>query len=316
MDWNNLIADENRILTKHFTSGRSGAKINKVILHHNGGNLSIAGCYNVWQTRAASAHYQVDSNGRIGQLVHDKDTAWHAGNWNANITSIGIEHADISSNPWRISDACLESGAHLTAAVCKAYGLGRPEFGKNVFGHKQFSATACPASLMGNQQSAYMSRAQAWYDAMVNGTSAPNTSTGNTSNSTTTTTQKNFGDRAWTGPKVVKEWQRQLGCSDVDGKISGQTTYNANKVQWAITVSPAENWKSGSIMVKKLQTFLNNKGYNVGSDGADGHMGHNTVKALQRYLNDKNGANIDVDGYYGNNTSKAVCAALDKNLFK
>lgn len=142
-DWNTLEADENRILTTHYTEGRNGAKINKVIIHHNGGNLSIAGCYSVWQTRPASAHYQVDQNGRIGQLVWDTNTAWHAGNWNANITSIGIEHADISSNPWSCSEATIDNGAHLVAAVCKYYGLGRPEWGKNLFGHSDFCSTAC-----------------------------------------------------------------------------------------------------------------------------------------------------------------------------
>ncbi|MEX3505479.1 N-acetylmuramoyl-L-alanine amidase [Corynebacterium sp. LK2510] len=166
-NWTTLEADENRILTKHYTKGRTGRKIDKVIIHHNAGNLTIPGIYQVWQTRPASAHYQVDSNGRIGQLVWDSNTAWHAGNWDANTTSIGIEHADISSNPWRISDACLEEGAHLTAAVCKYYGLGRPQWGKNVFGHKDFSPTECPASLAGSQHGAYMARAQYWYDHMT-----------------------------------------------------------------------------------------------------------------------------------------------------
>ncbi|KMY23620.1 N-acetylmuramoyl-L-alanine amidase [Actinobaculum suis] len=172
-NWNTLEADENRILAKHYTAGRGGRSINKVIIHHNAGNLTIPGIYEVWQTRQASAHYQVDSQGRIGQLVWDSDTAWHAGNWDANTTSIGIEHADISSNPWRISDACLEEGAHLTAAVCKYYGLGRPQWGKNVFGHKHFSPTECPASLAGTQHAAYMARAQYWYDQMTGTTPTP-----------------------------------------------------------------------------------------------------------------------------------------------
>ena len=122
-NWATLEADENRLMNKHYTKGRNGRIINKVIIHHNAGNLTIKSIWDVWQTRQASAHYQVDSNGRIGQLVWDRDTAWHAGNWDANTTSIGIEHADISSKPWRISEACLEEGAHLTAAVCKYYGL-------------------------------------------------------------------------------------------------------------------------------------------------------------------------------------------------
>ena len=171
-NWENIEADENLILTKHFTPGRAGT-INKIVLHHNAGNLTIRGCYNVWQDREASAHYQVQSDGRIGQLVWDKDTAWHAGDFNANATSIGIEHADCQSSPWMISDACLENGAHLVAALCKYYKLGRPTWMKNVFPHNHFSSTECPASIAGSQNAAYMKRAQEWYDAMMKGSSAP-----------------------------------------------------------------------------------------------------------------------------------------------
>ncbi|MDK8300961.1 MAG: N-acetylmuramoyl-L-alanine amidase, partial [Actinomycetaceae bacterium UMB1218B] len=145
----------------------------KVIIHHTAGNLTIRGCYDVWQSRPASAHYQVQTDGTIGQLVWDRDTAWHAGNFAANTTSIGIEHADVSSNPWAVSEACLDNGAHLVAAVCKFYGLGRPAWGKNVFGHKDFIPTACPASLAGSQHTAYMARAQSWYDQMTGNTPAP-----------------------------------------------------------------------------------------------------------------------------------------------
>ena len=166
-NWDKLEADENLILNTHYTPGRAGRKINKVVLHHNGGNLSIRGCYDVWQTREASAHYQVDARGRIGQLVWDTDTAWHAGDYDANCTSIGIEHADISTSPWRISDATLDNGAHLVAAICKAYGLGRPQYGRNVFFHRDFSPTECPASIAGSQRDAYMRRAQEWYDRMT-----------------------------------------------------------------------------------------------------------------------------------------------------
>ena len=172
-NWNTLEADVDLIMNKHYTKGRNGRRIDKVIIHHNAGNLSIRGCYDVWQSRPASAHYQVQSDGRIGQLVWDRDTAWHAGNWNANTTLIGIEHADVSSSPWKVSEACLEAGAHLVAAICRYYKLGRPQWGKNVFGHKNFSSTECPASLAGSQHKAYMARAQYWYDHMTGTKPAP-----------------------------------------------------------------------------------------------------------------------------------------------
>lgn len=172
-NWNTLEADIDLIMNKHYTPGRNGRRIDKVIIHHNAGNLSIKGCYDVWQTRQASAHYQVQTDGKIGQLVWDRDTAWHAGNWHANTTSIGIEHADISSKPWKVSEACLDNGAHLVAAICRYYKLGCPTWGRNVFGHRHFSSTACPASLAGSQHTTYMARAQYWYDHMNGKTAAP-----------------------------------------------------------------------------------------------------------------------------------------------
>lgn len=88
-NWNRLEADINLIMNKHYTPGHDGNRITKIVVHHNCGNLTTRGCYDVWQNREASAHYQVEGNGTIGQLVWDSDTAWHAGNWEANATSIG-----------------------------------------------------------------------------------------------------------------------------------------------------------------------------------------------------------------------------------
>lgn len=172
-NWDTLDADKNLILDKHYTPGRDGARINKIILHHNAGNLTGEQVYNVWQNRQASAHYQVDRNGTISQHVWDSDTAWHAGSWGANTSSIGIEHANSIGIDGPLTTETLENGAHLTAAICKYYGLGRPTWGVNVFGHRQFSPTACPGHIMGDQNSTYMARAQAWYDTMTGNTPAP-----------------------------------------------------------------------------------------------------------------------------------------------
>lgn len=173
MDWTNLNADVTKLMNVHFTPGREGRTIDKIVIHHNGGDLSIDQIWNVWQTREASAHYQVESSGRIGQLVNDWDTAWHAGDWDANLTSIGIEHADDSTDPWHVSDAAVDAGAHLVAALCKAYSLGRPEWMHNVFPHSHFTSTSCPASLAGDQNGIYMAKAQAYFDGTDVPQSAP-----------------------------------------------------------------------------------------------------------------------------------------------
>lgn len=170
MDWTNLIADEDWWLDKHYTPGRGGRRIDKTIIHHNAGRLSLKGCYDVWQTRPASAHYQVDVDGRIGQYVHDWDTSWNAANTDANQTSIAIEHANSTTPDSPVTGATLESGAHLVAAVHRRYDLGRPAWLVNVFPHNHYTSTGCPGHLAGSQNAAYMARAQAWYDAIGSGT--------------------------------------------------------------------------------------------------------------------------------------------------
>lgn len=173
MDFRNLRADVELYISKHFTPGRCGRRIEFVGIHHTAAvGLTVRGCYGVWQARPASAHYLVQSDGVIGQLVRDGDTAWALGDFDANCRSVNIEHADNGANPWTVSEACLDSGAHLVAALCHAYGLGRPVWGRNVRPHKAFAATACPGELAGSQRDAYMARAQHYYDLMAAGSAA------------------------------------------------------------------------------------------------------------------------------------------------
>lgn len=179
-NWLTLDADVNCIMKKHFTRGRGGKSIEFVGIHYDYGNPTVEEVYGWWQEREASAHYQVEDGGRIGQLVWDANTAWALGNFDANQRSINIEHANRSDGT--VSEACLDNGAHLTAAICKYYGLGRPEWLKNVFPHKYFSSTSCPGQLYGSQKQAYIERAQYWYDQMC-GTAQESTNAGSGSTS-------------------------------------------------------------------------------------------------------------------------------------
>lgn len=232
MDFAGLHADRDRILTKHFTPGRSGKPISCVVLHYNDGDLSIDGCYDTWQTRPASAHYQVQSDGLVGQLVWDGNTAWHAGDWDANCRSIGIEHANRGDS---LTDECIESGAHLVAAICVYYKLGRPQWGVNVFPHNHFSSTDCPGPLREgtSYHDRYMARAVEWYDAMASG-SQPGPLPGGGPNEAAK--QQNewwddaLGDIRYTGPKMIRAMQAQRGTKE-DGVLSGQSEYNRRVVQ-------------------------------------------------------------------------------------
>ncbi|WP_307738988.1 N-acetylmuramoyl-L-alanine amidase [uncultured Parolsenella sp.] len=299
MDFVNRNADVNMWLDRHFTPGRQGRRVDKVVVHYNMGDLSVRGCYDTWQDREASAHYQVQSDGVVGQLVRERDTAWHAGNWDANVTSIGVEHANRGDS---VTDECIASGSHLVAALCLGYGLGRPQWGVNVFPHSRFSSTDCPGPLREgtSYHDRYMRRAGEWYDAMAGGGSTPAPAPSQPSG-------LDLGDTSWTGPKMISELQRQRGTS-VDGCISGQTAYCRSRL-WRVQPDCLTGGNSGgSSVVGSLQSML--------GVGRDGYAGSGTVSALQRWLQARGWYDGDVDGSYGPATSRGVGMALQAGAFR
>jgi hypothetical protein len=70
-----------------------------------------------------SAHYLVRSaDGHLGQMVDEKDVAWHDGCFNA--TTIGLEHEGYMEKPARwYTDAMYVASAKLTAYLCDKYGI-------------------------------------------------------------------------------------------------------------------------------------------------------------------------------------------------
>ncbi|MGC0333537.1 N-acetyl-anhydromuramyl-L-alanine amidase AmpD [Streptomyces sp. SAI-170] len=76
--------------------------------------------------KEVSAHYLVRSaDGHVAQCVPEADVAWHAGNWDYNTRSIGIEHEGWVDRPAYFTDALYERSARLTATICAKYGIPR-----------------------------------------------------------------------------------------------------------------------------------------------------------------------------------------------
>jgi N-acetyl-anhydromuramyl-L-alanine amidase AmpD len=87
-----------------------------------------------------SAHYVVRSaDGHIAQCVHEADIAWHAGNWDYNTRSIGIEHEGWVTKPAYFTNALYTQSARLTAAICATYGI--PKDRTHIIGHYQVPGT-------------------------------------------------------------------------------------------------------------------------------------------------------------------------------
>lgn len=60
--------------------------------------------------KMVSAHYLVRSaDGHVAQCVRERDVAWHAGNWDYNTRSIGIEHEGWVDQPPISPTRCTRS---------------------------------------------------------------------------------------------------------------------------------------------------------------------------------------------------------------
>ena len=94
--------------------------------------------------RIASAHYIVRTDGRIAQVVADEDTAYHAGVFDVNLISIGIEHEASPMVP--PSDALYAASSWLHARLAETYELSL-ELGTTVKGHREIVPTTCPGTL-------------------------------------------------------------------------------------------------------------------------------------------------------------------------
>lgn len=175
VDYFKVEPDYTRLMNKHYTRGRGGSRIEFITRHHNGGVSSTDGSWDTWQSREASAHYQIETTGRVGQLVNDGDTAWANGNASANARTIAIEHSNNGGADYAMNDATVVAGAKWAAALCWFYKLGRPQYGKNIRDHRDFYSTACPYHLAngGKYHARYMQVAQAHYDSMVGAKLAP-----------------------------------------------------------------------------------------------------------------------------------------------
>lgn len=136
--------------------GRSGCKIDRIIIHHNATtNKDVA--MDTWVQgggAGTSAHYEVTPTEIIG-CVGEQYAAYHAGGTgpadppriaNPNQRSIGIENLNATGAPnWSVDARTVQNCARLVADLCKRYGI--PLDRQHVLGHNEVTATACPGGI-------------------------------------------------------------------------------------------------------------------------------------------------------------------------
>jgi hypothetical protein len=145
-------------------SCRSGASIDKIVLHCTEGALASALAeFQKTDSRQVSAHYVIDRNGDIYQMVSDSDRSNHC--MGANQNSIGIEHVGSETDSLTAQQAA--ASAALIRWLLEQYHIPRT----NIFGHDfapgycRPGGTSCPDKLFGPVHS--QSTIAAWVEANV-----------------------------------------------------------------------------------------------------------------------------------------------------
>lgn len=161
--------------SSNYTEGRT-QPIRKIILHWIVGTLESADGTFQDGRRRASAHYGIGDDD-IHQYVKDEDTAWHAGNWDVNCESIGIEHEggwllDDGTSRFKPTEKTHQTSAMLVRELCDKYNI--PLDREHILKHNEVSdsPTACPGlldvdriiSLAKNEAVELKDRVIDWYD--------------------------------------------------------------------------------------------------------------------------------------------------------
>jgi hypothetical protein len=157
--------------TEHVT--HTAYRKTSVTFHHNGGRLSHQGVLDVWKTRPASAHLDVDGQGGVAQYVKLNEYAWATGNTEGNKSSVSIELANATLAPdWLVAEATWREGARLCGWIhARVFGF-RPSR-DSVKIHSDWKATLCAGPHIRSILDTLVAEAQAAYDFFVGGNSAP-----------------------------------------------------------------------------------------------------------------------------------------------
>lgn len=124
-------------------SYRNGADINTIVVHHTH-TRDVNSVISHFQNRGSqvSAHYVLDKNGDIYQMVDDAHKAWHA--VHANAHSIGIEHVAMLGD--RLTDTQEKSSVQLIKWLMAEYKIPK----ENIKAHMEVVATKCPGNIFGD----------------------------------------------------------------------------------------------------------------------------------------------------------------------
>lgn len=287
-------------------SGQRNHAIDTITPHYMAGNCTIETCGAIFAptSRQASSNYGIGSDGRVGMYVEEGNRSWCSSSGANDHRAVTIECANLSDGS--LTSACWKSLVALCADICRRNGKtrlvyrGKADYKGLASGdclltmHKWFGSTDCPGPWLSHQFARLATEVNAALGgkATVASAAKPANNTGG----------GKLDVDGYGGYNTVLDMQHALGTYE-DGVISGQWRGNRDYL-WAME---AVEWGGqGSQMVRalqrlvgagvdgiwgketstRLQSYLIGRGYSCGDCGADGYFGRESVKALQRCLND------------------------------
>lgn len=272
--------------TGHVTN--TAYKKTSVTFHHNGGRLSLDGIYQVWRQRRASAHFQVDGKGNVGQYVAVPMYAWAVGNTEGNKRTISIEQANLTTSPkWEVAEDTWKAAARLAAWLhWKVLGV-RPVKGKTLFRHHDWAGanTECAGPFIDAMWNELCAEVVRQYDAFTKGgNNQPNNGGGGTKLSTVAkvrnlqTALEVTSDGKW--GQFTDDRAQRMRAAAMKMTYAGRFQFDVKDVQRVLDVTP------------------------------DGVVGPNTTSAMKAWVAgvQKNVLQVSSDGVWGPDTDKAFYA--------
>lgn len=117
--------------------------IDKIIIHWFGiGTLDSANARFQNDASDVSAHYGI-SDDVIYQWVKDENVAWHAGVWEVNQESIGIEHDATTIK--NATEETYKTAGQLVKEICARHNI--PIDRQHILKHSEVKPTQCPGTL-------------------------------------------------------------------------------------------------------------------------------------------------------------------------
>lgn len=253
---NSTLVSKKLLTNVNYTKGRGKYTIKKITIHHCAGVMSVESIGRFFKSgsRQVSAHYGIGNDGRIGQYVDEKNTAWTDGNWVSNCTSVTIETSNSKTGgQWPVGSKALNSLIKLVADIAYRNKLGTLVAGKNLTWHSMYAATACPGPYLKSKM-----------DYIVKEANKINAKKKSEDNTYTTGNYKTLGTmNIRTGPGTEYRCKKVKEITADGKKHATSTNPNANAVYkkgTVFTASKIEKDKSGGIWGKSPSGYICIKG--------------------------------------------------------